>query len=79
MNYFDWDGEITKPKLEPGIRPTWIKPEILNTLHNADVFIKQPYMIHYTLCDCDCHEPGKAIMHFMACCMDGYKLRYIKL
>lgn len=27
-------------------------------------------------CDCECHEPGKVIMHFMDCCNGGWKYFY---
>lgn len=30
------------------------------------------FQLRKRVCDCDCHKPGKAIMHFMACCNDGW-------
>lgn len=30
-------------------------------------------------CDCSCHHPESAIMHFMACCDNGYKISYTEV
>lgn len=30
-------------------------------------------------CNCECHEPGKIIMHFSPCCNNGYVRVYKKI
>lgn len=55
--------------------------EVMNKIEPIVTKGLNPYTGNQSLittvkCNCECHQPGTAIMHFVACCDNGYVTSY---
>ncbi len=53
---------------------------IINDIEKDVYFYMQKYCtLHKTSCNCICHKHPGSVMHFMACCDNGYINTYIPI